>query len=111
MIWTLRVLFLSILILMLFVTIKAGINENMFTAGGRILRDPWAFATLCDAYCGFFTFYAWVFYREKTFGRRLVWFVLIMGLGNIAMSLYALFRLFSVTPATHLSHVLLREDH
>jgi hypothetical protein len=56
--------------------------------------NPWAVATLWDAYCGFITFFCWVCYKEGSTGPRVLWFILIMALGNIAMSAYMLIQLF-----------------
>ena len=65
-------------------------------------------ATLFDAYFGFVTFYAWVFYKETSWLARIVWFVAIMGLGNIAMSGYVLIQLFKLRPEQPASDILLR---
>ena len=65
-------------------------------------------ATLFDAYFGFVTFYAWVFYKETSWLARIVWFVAIMGLGNIAMSSYVLIQLFRLRPEQPASDILLR---
>jgi len=71
-------------------------------------HSPWAVATLFDAYFGFLTFYAWVFYKETSWVARLIWFVLIMGLGNIAMSSYVLIQLFRLRAEQSASDILLR---
>jgi len=39
-----------------------------------------------------------VAWRERSLGRKIVWFVLIMSLGNIAMSFYVLLQLFGLKP-------------
>ena len=49
-----------------------------------------------DAYFGFITFFCWLAWRERSLGIKIVWFVLIMALGNIAMSLYVLIQLFGL---------------
>lgn len=56
-------------------------------------NNPWLVATLFDAYFGFLWFYAWVLLRETQWLPRLLWLVLILGLGNIAMGAYALLAL------------------
>ena len=89
----LKALFLAILVLMLYATVTASLDRSVFSAGG-LWSDPWFRATLADAYCGFLTFYAWVFYRERSWGGRTLWFAAIMLLGNIAMALYMLVLLF-----------------
>jgi hypothetical protein len=50
----------------------------------------WTIATLIDAYYGFVTFYVWVLWKETRALPRALWFLAIMGLGNIAMSAYVL---------------------
>ena len=93
-VWHLRIFFIIVLITMLSVTTWASLNENMFQIPLVTQKDPWFAATLFDAYCGFLTFYCWVFCREKKWIGRLMWLVLILLLGNIAMASYALIVLF-----------------
>ena len=86
-------LFLLIFVAMLAVTAYASLDRSIFRVGPPLTSDPWFHATLADAYFGFLTFFVWVAYKEQGFWRRLVWFVLIMALGNIAMSIYVLIQL------------------
>jgi hypothetical protein len=85
-------LFASILTVMLIVTGWATMVQPVWQWGG--LTTPpdhaWTIATLADAYCGFLTFFAWVCYKERRMVTRAAWFVGIMLLGNIAMSIYVL---------------------
>ena len=104
----LRVLFVLVLASMIGVTTWAGSKRNMFEAGGELLRNPWGIATLADAYFGFLTFFVWVAYKERTMVARAVWFVLIMGLGNIAMALYVLLQLFRMPANGSIEQLLLR---
>lgn len=104
----LRILFALILVAMIGVTTWAGSQRNLFEAGGELLRNPWGVATLFDAYLGFLTFYVWVVYKERTIVARIAWFILIMTLGNIAMSLYVLLQLFRMPPSGSVEQLLLR---
>ena len=70
--------------------------------------NPWAVATLYDAYFGFFTFWCWAAYKERSIAARIIWFLLIMSLGNIAMSLYVLIQLFRLKPGESPEALLLR---
>lgn len=54
---------------------------------------PWFVATLLDTAFAFLWFWLWVAYRERNWGARLLWLVLIFGLGNIAMGAYVLLAL------------------
>jgi|GEM_PF-226323 len=84
------ILSISVLALMLAVTTYASLDRSILNVGRELLSDPWFLATLCDAYCGFLLFFVWVAFKERTATRRVVWLVLIMSLGNIAMSIYVL---------------------
>ncbi len=68
----------------------------------------WTIATLVDAYYGFITFYAWVFYKERRALARAGWFVAIMGLGNMAMAVYVLRELARLRDGEPASAILLR---
>jgi hypothetical protein len=89
----LKLLFAGILVSMCAVTIRAGMAISLWDAWADYAANPWAVATLYDAYFGFLTFYVWVVFKERSLWGRLVWLVLIAGLGNIAMSLYVLIQL------------------
>jgi len=92
---TLTTLFAAILVGMLAVTVTASLHQPLWEWGG-LTAEPdrwWTYATLADAYFGFLTFYAWVFYKEASAGARAGWFVGTMLLGNIAMATYVLLQL------------------
>ena len=64
--------------------------------------------SLADAYFGFLTFWLWVAYKEDGWGRRVLWFALIMTLGNIAMAAYVLLQLRRLAPGEPVERLLLR---
>ena len=86
-------LFGAIFLWMTVMTIRTSLAVSLLEAWPSYAANPWAVATLYDAYFGFLTFYVWVAYKERKMWSRIVWFLLIMGLGNIAMSLYVLIQL------------------
>jgi Protein of unknown function (DUF1475) len=108
----LKILFAGILIYMLIMTAWVSVHKSIFAAAEDFswTTSPWAVATLFDAYFGFITFYVWVAYKESTWVGRLLWFVLIMALGNIAMSSYVLVQLFKLRPEQPASAALLRSS-
>ena len=105
---TLLIVFAAILISMLAVTTYASLDRSVFKVGTALTSDRWFQATLADAYFGFVTFYVWVFYKERSVLFRIVWFVLIMTLGNIAMSVYVLIQLANWDPVSGADGILLR---
>ena len=105
------ILFFGILVGMLYVTTVASLDRSILKVGRVILGDRWFHATLADAYFGFITFYVWVAYKEKSVAGKVIWFVLIMLLGNISMSVYMLIQLIRLKNGSPIHHVLLSTDH
>jgi hypothetical protein len=105
----LTLLFATILAGMLAVTGWATVSQPLWQWGGLVTPPDraWTIATLADAYAGFVTFYAWVFYKERARGRC-VWFIAIMVLGNIAMASFVLRELARLRPEEPLANLLLR---
>jgi uncharacterized protein DUF1475 len=101
-------LFSVILVVMIGVTLWAGSNSSLLDPAVRAAYNaqPWAISTLFDAYCGFITFYVWVAYREREAGIKILWLILILMLGNIAMSAYVLLQLFRMKQGEPLSSLL-----
>jgi hypothetical protein len=108
----LTLLFGGILAAMLVITVTASLNQPLWQWGG-LTAEPdrwWTWATLADAYFGFLTFYAWVFYKERDLAARVGWFVAIMLLGNIAMATYVLVQLARLRPGEPVARLLLRRE-
>jgi hypothetical protein len=63
--------------------------------GSKLLQNPWGVVSMVDLYTGFVLFSAWIVYREKSFGRSLIWVILMMVLGFFTASLYAFIALFA----------------
>lgn len=70
--------------------------------------NPWFVATLFDAYFGFLWFWLWVAYKETTPTARLLWLLLILALGNMAMAAYVLLQLRKLPPDAGVESLLLR---
>jgi hypothetical protein len=105
------VLFGGILVAMLAVTTTASLHQPLWEWGG-LKAEPdrwWTYATLADAYFGFLTFYAWVFYKETAVAARAGWFVAIMLLGNIAMAIYVLLQVAKLPAGAPVSQLLIRQ--
>jgi hypothetical protein len=92
----LKLLFGFIFLFMIVATIRTSLQESLWHAIPAFTSNPWAMATLYDAYFGFIAFFCWLAWRERSLGIKLLWFVLIMAAGNIAMSLYVLLQLFGL---------------
>ncbi len=106
----LKLLFGAIFVSMTVMTIRTSLAVSLWAAWPSYAANPWAVATLYDAYFGFLTFYVWVAYKEWRMRSRVLWFVLIMGLGNIAMSLYVLIELMRLRPQEPAEAILWRRS-
>jgi hypothetical protein len=102
-------LFLAIFIVMLAMTVRASLACSILNVSAVVTADPWFQATLTDAYLGFLTFYAWVAYKETSWLSRVLWFVLIMCLGNMAMAGYVILKLIALPANASASQLLLRQ--
>lgn len=106
----LQVLFSVVLVSMLWITVTASLHRGIFDEGADLWPMWWFRATLLDAYFGFLTFFAWVAFKESRVSRRALWFVLIMLLGNIAMSVYMLVELARLRPGEDVRVLLTRRN-
>jgi drug/metabolite transporter (DMT)-like permease len=70
--------------------------------------NPWFVATLFDAYFGFLWFWLWIAYKESSWLARIVWLILILLLGNMAMAAYMLLTLARLQDNAQMEDLLLR---
>ena len=111
MIWFFRIFFSLVLLTMLVVTSWASSCVPVWAIPREVGLHPWFIATLFDTYFAFLTFFIWVAYKENSWARSVIWLILILLLGNIAMATYILLQLFRVKSDTPLHEVLLRESY
>lgn len=104
----LKLFFIFVLGVMTWITVTASGDRNVLEAGRDLWSDPWFQATLCDTYFAFITFYLWVAYKEQTTISRVLWFGLIMILGNFAIASYMLIQLCRLKKDAPLESLLLR---
>lgn len=110
MILFLRGLFIVIVLSMLAVTSWASLHTPLFEIPREVLRHPWFIATLFDAYWAFIVFYVWAAWKEQSLGARVLWFIAVIALGNIAMAIYFLRELFRVPTSGPLDPVFTRRN-
>jgi hypothetical protein len=108
----LTLLFGTILLSLLAFTMYASTRQSVLDWQGLVTEPDrwWTIATLMDAYYGFITFYVWVAYKERSALRRILWFIAIMALGNMAMSAYVLWQLRGLRADQPLEAILLRRQ-
>ena len=110
MIHFLKIFFLIVLVSMLWITSWAGLQCALWKTPHAVVTHPWFIATMFDTYWGFLTFYCWVFYKESSWVKRILWLVAILLLGNIAMSAYVLNKLFRLPEGATAGDLLAARD-
>ena len=105
----LRIAFILVLAAMFGVTAWASNFIALWETPREMWQHPWIIATLADTYFGFLTFYCWVAYKETSNVARIAWLLAILALGNIAMAIYMLWRLFKLPADAKIEALLLRE--
>ena len=88
------------------VGVVPAINDLLAQPGAGF--NPWFVATLFDAYFGFLWFWSWIAYKENSWTARLLWLLLILALGNIAMAAYVLIQLYRLPANAKIEQLLLR---
>jgi ABC-type maltose transport system permease subunit len=99
-----------VLAVMLYVTISASLHQDIISATRQLWPDPWFRATLADAYFGFLFFWLWVSWREQSVAISILWFLLIMTLGNLAMAGYLLLQLRHLRSGENLDGLFIRKE-
>jgi predicted permease len=110
MLWFLRLLFIAVLGSMLWVTSWASLQVSILAIPREVFTHPWFIATLFDAYFGFLTFYVWQAWKEQSLAARVLWFINVMLLGNLAMAIYMLVELFRIKETSQLVEVFSRRN-
>ncbi|KAJ7523550.1 hypothetical protein O6H91_18G054000 [Diphasiastrum complanatum] len=75
------------------------------------LLTPWMKATLIDFYVNIILLAAWVWYKESTWGLRIIWTLLLIGFGSVTTSWYVAIQLFKISVDDPLYFALLRDQH
>lgn len=107
---TLKLIFTLILVTILCATGWASLQMPFWKTPQTLVTHPWFIATLVDTYLAFFTYWLWVAYKERSNTARLVWLLLIFGLGNMAMAGYALLTLWKLPRNARIEDFLLRDE-
>jgi hypothetical protein len=100
------VLFVAIIIVMIY----AGTQENMFQLPSIVTGNIWFQASLWDVYTGLLLFYCWIFYKLKATGSRVLWFILLILLGNIATCGFVLWQILLLPKEASIRDLLLKAE-
>lgn len=106
----LRLLFTVVLASMLGITTWASLQCPLFAIPRDVFTHPWFLATLLDAYWAFIAFFIFVAWKEQSLLARILWFIALILLGNIAIASYMLRELFAIPATGPLNPVFTRRN-
>jgi hypothetical protein len=106
--WALMAFGVMVLALMLWATVTASLNQAIWDVGQEYWGNPWAVATLLDAYFAFLFYCLWVVYKEARVLSSLVWVVVILLTGSMGMALYLMLQVLRLKPTDGVDSLLLR---
>lgn len=106
----LRGLFVVVFASMLGVTTWASLQCALFDIPREVATHPWFLATLADAYWAFIAVFVWVAWKEQSLAARVLWFIALIALGNLAIAAYFLRELFAIPTSGPLDPVFARRN-
>jgi hypothetical protein len=102
--------FTVMLIAMVAVTTWASLDSSVIEGTHYLLSNRWGIATFGDTYFGFLTIYLWMAYKEPAPLKRILWFIAVLSLGTIAISVFMLHELY-LNRGKSFESFLLRKQH
>jgi hypothetical protein len=109
MILFLRGLFMLVLAVMTWGTVRASLAQGMFDLPAAVTGNPWFQVTLFDAYFAFLTFCVWIAWKEQRLAARILWVISVLLWGNFAIATYMLTELFRIPANGSLDEVFTRK--
>lgn len=110
MITALRILFSFVFVWMSYTIISTSMESNLFDEWSALGAIPWMRATLWDFYAILLPLLLWMWYREDSMVKRIIWTLGFVGLGSIATSGYLLVKLFQATPGAGVRDIVLKKE-
>ena len=89
-------IFFVLFVYMVYTTISTCIASNLFTEWNFLASIPWMKATLIDFYINTVVIFTWIAFRENKWSVRVLYLILLVGLGSMASTLYVLIQLFKL---------------
>ena len=110
MIRVLKVVFAVLLLWMIWVVVETSLRSSLIEEWDTLAAIPWMTATLKDFYTNVFVIFLWVCWKEPGVFRKLLWLILLVGLGSIATTFYVLLQLFRLRPGEGIRELIVRRN-
>ena len=101
-------LFSIVAVWITYTVIHTSLVSNLFTEWDFLASIPWMRATLWDFYANILVLLVWVYYKESNLWVKILWTLLFVGLGSIAVTTYVILQLIKLQPKEGLEKILLK---
>lgn len=106
----LKILFLGMSIAMIVLVIVTSMQSDMFNLDPIVTGEPWFRTTLVDFYFNIVIISSWMFYKESSWLKRIIWLIAFITLGSIATCGYVFLQLISLKSGEGFDKVLLKRE-
>jgi hypothetical protein len=102
----LKILMAAVTAWMSYMVINTSVHSSLIKEWNYLASIPWMRATLWDFYANVLVICLWVCYKEETLAMRIIWLILLCGLGSIATCAYVFLQLFRLKPGEGIRELL-----
>lgn len=110
MVTSLKIVFAAVFAFMTYQVITTSMESNLFKEWDYLAGIPWMRATVYDFYGNALFIMIWVAYKETAVWSKVLWIILLAGLGSIATSAYILIQLFRLKKGESVKELLLNQN-
>lgn len=106
----LKIILSAILAFMIWEIIDTSLESSLFAEWNSLAQIPWMEATLYDFYANVFCLLLWVFYKEKSTTKKVLWCLFFITMGSVATCIYLLKELFALHDQEDFKTLLTRQN-
>lgn len=99
-----------ILIFMIWEIIDTSLESSLFKEWNTLSQIPWMEATLYDFYANVFCLLLWVFYKETSITKKILWCLFFITMGSVATCIYLLKELIALKADEDFKTLLTRQN-
>lgn len=82
-------------LIMFFGFLYGFMKGDLMNEGTMLFSIPWGRVMILDIYIGFVIFGIWIYFREQTIRRFLIWFIPLLFIGNLIAIAYLIYAIFN----------------
>ena len=107
----LKIILFALLGFMIWEIVDTSLESSLFKELSTLVQIPWMKATLYDFYTNVFCLSIWIFFKEKSHAKKIVWCLFLITLGSVATCIYILKELYNLKEEEDLKILLTRQNN